>query len=281
MFAAFILLKQEVLPDLSYGYNPNLLSIASAGKNDPPVLWTIQVIDDPKKNPETRRKVGEAVTGSITRDDGWCSLKSRVVLDSSDLFKGTPLASIAVGRLLIDSHYQVDPKGNLDSLQIKVVSDEAPEVRLTVDGKVVRETSKGQPQDRRFLELVFRSKGTIQTRRFPYESKGMVGNMFGPMDRLPGLRVGQRWETSMVNPISGQVERVRAEVVRRSLIHWGSELVSTFEVVQSIPPLTSARSWVRTDGYIVLQELPLPFVRLILERQRPTESGSGDRVISP
>ena len=28
----------------------------------------------------------------------------------------------------------------------------------------------------------------------------------GPLDRLPGLHVGQRWETRVVNPFTGQVE---------------------------------------------------------------------------
>ena len=60
------------------------------------------------------------------------------------------------------------------------------------------------------------------------------------------------------------------EVARRTVIHWDGNPVSTFEVVQHLAPL-ALRTWVRPDGVILRQEVPFPFVRLILER-RPEES---------
>ena len=48
--------------------------------------------------------------------------------------------------------------------------------------------------------------------------------------------------------------------------------MTTFEVVQHMGPL-SMQTWVRTDGVILRQEVPFPFVRLVLER-RP-EHGRG------
>ena len=30
----------------------------------------------------------------------------------------------------------------------------------------------------------------------------------GPIDRLPGLHLGQRWDTRIINPFSGQVEKL-------------------------------------------------------------------------
>jgi hypothetical protein len=92
-----------------------------------------------------------------------------------------------------------------------------------------------------------------------------VHDSLGPLDRLPGLHLGQRWDSRVVNPFTGQVEQVRVEVQRRTLIHWNSEPVSAFEVVQHAGPIT-AKTWVRPDGVIVRQEVPFPFVRLVLER---------------
>jgi len=198
-----------------------------------------------------------------------------------------PFASVAVGRLGIDSRYVVDPKGNLQSLSLEVGSEEAPEFLLTVEGRVVRSEEAGGDSESRELELKFRSKGTgrfpgiDQTRRFAYEPRSVVGNMFGPLDRLPGLRVGQRWESRMVNPLSGHSDRVQVEVVRRTLIYWNNETVSAFEVLQSFPPLSSARSWVRTDGAILRQEVPFPFVRLLLEREPDSDEESETKVTSP
>jgi hypothetical protein len=90
------------------------------------------------------------------------------------------------------------------------------------------------------------------------------------MDRLPGLHVGQRWESRVINPFTRQVESVRVEVTRRGLIHWEGNPVRTFEVVHKTSPF-SMKTWVRTDGVILRQEIPLPFVRLVLERRPDTD----------
>jgi len=101
---------------------------------------------------------------------------------------------------------------------------------------------------------------------FAYEPRSVVHDALGPVDRLPGLALGQRWDTRVVNPFSGQVERVRVEVQRRTLIQWNGEPVSAFEVVQHTGSMT-ARTWVRPDGVILRQEVPFPIVRLVLERR--------------
>ena len=56
--------------------------------------------------------------------------------------------------------------------------------------------------------------------------------------------------------ISGQVESVRVEVVRRALIHWEGNPVTTFEVVHRTSPF-SMKTWVRTDGVILRQEIAI------------------------
>ena len=105
---------------------------------------------------------------------------------------------------------------------------------------------------------------------FAYEPRSVVHDALGPLDRLPGLHLGQRWDTRVVNPFSGQVEQVRVEVQRRTLIHWNGEPVSAFEVVQHAGSMT-ARTWVRSDGVILRQEVPFPIVRLVLDR-RPDQA---------
>ena len=63
--AAFFLLTWEVLPELSLGYPPDFRAIASAGGEDRPVTWTIQVIDDPRSSESRRvdRRGGHHVQG--------------------------------------------------------------------------------------------------------------------------------------------------------------------------------------------------------------------------
>ena len=39
-----------------------------------------------------------------------------------------------------------------------------------------------------------------------YEPRSVIQDVLGPLDRLPGLHVGQRWESQVINPFTGQVE---------------------------------------------------------------------------
>lgn len=93
----------------------------------------------------------------------------------------------------------------------------------------------------------------------------MVQSAVGPIDRLPGLRIGQRWRSQVVSPLTGRVETMQVEVARQRVIQWGQNPVTVLEVVQSLPPI-SARTWVRLDGLVIRQEMPLPLIRLVIER---------------
>ncbi len=254
--AAFCLLTWEVLPELTLGNPPDLRAIAVAGDSPRPVSWSMQIIDDPKAA-DVRRSVGSAVTASKRLPDGWFELTSRVDFDAEALLRGTAFATKASIRLELFSVYRVHPSGNLRSFDMKVTPVDSPEALFTVQGQL-----KGE-----VMEVVSKGPLPILNRElsFPYEPRSVVHDALGPLDRLPGLHVGQRWETRVVNPFTGQVEVVRVEVRRRDLIHWNGEPVSAFEVVHHSTPVT-ARTWVRSDGVILRQEVPFPFVRLVLER---------------
>jgi len=260
--AAFCLLTWDVIPELSLGYAPDLRTIAGSGDSSKPVGWSIQIVDDPRF-PEVRRTVGEAVTTSSRRPDGWVELTSRVDIDAGGLLKGTPFVTRTSARLGVESLYRVDPSGNLGSFDLQVTSPESFDPLIKVKGQL-----KGDK-----MEIVSRGPVPLfnQTWSFDYEPRSVVRDMLGPLDRLPGLHVGQRWESRVINPFSGQVDRVRVEVARRGLLHWDGNPVTTFEVVQRMAAL-SMRTWVRTDGVILRQEVPFPFVRLLLERRPETDS---------
>jgi hypothetical protein len=258
--AAFLLLTWDVLPELTLGYAPDLRAIALAADSSRPVRWSIQVVDDPR-HPDVRRNVGESVTASTRRADGWSELTSHVVLDAAGLLKGTPFGSRSNVRFGVESLYIVDNSDNLNSFVLRVTEKGSPDW-LKVTGQL-----KG-----RKLEIVSRGPVPIlnQNLSLDYEPRSMVSDVLGPMDRLPGLHVGQRWESKVINPFSGQVESVRVEVVRRGLINWDGNPVTTFEVVHRTSP-GSMKTWVRTDGVILRQEIPFPFVRMVLVLERLAE----------
>jgi hypothetical protein len=262
--AAFCLLTWDVIPELTLGYPPDLRAITLAADSTKPVRWSIQVIDDPRF-PDVRRVVGGAVTGSARRPDDWVEMTSQVEIDAGGLLKGTAFLTRSSLRLAIKSRYLVEPTGNLQSFSIEVRSRELPETLIDV---------KGQRKGKK-MEIV--SKGPIpilnKSLAFDYEPRSVVHDVLGPLDRLPGLHVGQRWESQVINPFTGQVDRVRVEVARRGLIPWNGKQEKAFEVVQHVAPL-AMRTWVRVDdGVILRQEVPFPFVRLVLER-RPDQDNA-------
>jgi hypothetical protein len=262
--AAFCLLSWEVIPELTLGYPPDLRAIAVAGESNKPVRWSIQIVDD-LRYPDVRRTVGEAVTTSSRRANGGIELASRVEIDAGGVLKGTPFVTAANIRLGVESVYRVDQSGNLQSFDLRVKSRESPDELIKVKGQL-----KGDK-----MEIVSRGPVPLlnRTLTFDYEPRSVVQDVLGPLDRLPGLHVGQRWDSRVINPFSGQVDRVRVEVARRGLINWDGNPVTTFEVVQHMAPL-SMRTWVRTDGVILRHEVPFPFVRLVLERRPELESES-------
>jgi len=255
--AAFLLLTWEVLPELSLGYPPDLRAITAAGENSEPAFWEINVLDVPQ-NPDSRRSVGQAVTETKRLPDNWVEMTSRVDFDAGALLRRTPLANSGSHvRLSLESVYRVDPSGNLQSFDMAIAAPDSGEELVMVEGRLhggmMKVTAKG-------VASIFN-----QTYEFPYEPRGVVHDALRPLDRLPGLHVGQRWDMRIVNPLSGAAETARVEVKRRVLIDWNGEAVSAFEVEQHSKAMT-AKTWVRLDGLILRQEVPLPFVHMMLER---------------
>lgn len=254
--SASSLIRRDILPELGFVRPPDLRTIARAEENAEPARWSVDVIDNPLA-PENRRSVGQAVTEAKRSSDGWMLMTSRVEFNPAGLLKGTAFRNNSNELLEVKSTYRIDPSGNLQTFQAKVRSASDNEVWLEVEGRL-----KG-----RAIEIV--SKGRLpilnQSRTLPYQPRSLVQNALGPFDRLPGLQVGQRWETRMVSPFTGTVDTVSVEVMRRHVIHWDKSPVNAFEVVHHVAPL-SARTWVRADGLVLRQEVPFPFVKLVLER---------------
>lgn len=258
--ATFNLVRRDLLPEFLIGSPPDLRTIAQADSERGPTRWAIQAIETrlgPGGKEEVRRSVGTAITESVRREDQWIELKSKVTFDSANLFKGTPFALGENVRLEIANNCTIDPSGNPHVLRAVMTEANSSLPILTVVGEF---------RDR---SIAIRTSGPIpelnRTVTIPYEPKSMVQNSFSPVDRLPGLQVGQRWDTRVLSPLTGKADVVRVEVERQAEIYWDRSLVKTFVVVHKMPPLT-ARTWVRADGLVLRQELPLPLVKLVLER---------------
>ncbi len=254
VYAAGGLLRRDILPDYWVTPPPDLRSIAVAEEEDAwPTEWDLSVAEDNALR--GLRPVGRAVTRSNRNLDGGTELISQVWFDSGSLLRGTPIEVQHNERFDVLNKMVIDPKGNLQSFHASVRSASSKVDWVTFDGEV----KAGQ--------LVIKASGPVMnfTRTFPYEPQGMVQNAIGPIDRLPGLQVGQRWVTRVFSPLTGQVEEVKSEVTGKHVIQWDNSVETALEVVQHMPPITS-KTWVRRDGLVLRQEVPFPFLKLVLSR---------------
>lgn len=268
--AAVALFTRDLLPDLLIGTPPDLRTISQADGAPKPTHWAIMVAEDPSLM--NLRSVGQAVTRSTLKRDGWVEMTSEVFVDAEDLLRATPFENVHNERLEVDSSCNIDPSGNLSEFRTTVRSAGEPGELLTLEGHVKN----------RWLEI--RAHGALPIfngiRKFPYQPRGMVQNTLGPMDRMPGLQVGQRWESPIISPLTGRVETIKVEVARKGVITWGNNPVQALEVVARASPI-SVRMWVRPDGLVLRQEVPFPFVRLVLDRQPDSDISSETKVPGP
>jgi len=259
--AAVALLRRDVLPDWLIGPPPNMRTVVEADAREVPTRWAILVASEAGKDP---RQVGQITTSSHHRPDGDTSMRSDAYIDSSELLKDTPFAAAGGDRIKIGGDFVVDAVGDLNHFRawVRQDGDGAAEL-LSLTGQI-----RGNS-----LEVAVRGalpllNGPILggTRTLPYRPKGLVQNELGPLDRMPGLQVGQRWESQVVNPITGRVQTGQVRVVRKFAITWDSNPVNTLEVETTLG-LTRARTWVRPgDGLVLRQEVPVGLVNLVLER---------------
>lgn len=255
VLATASLVRREVLPRWVVGAPPSLKSLAKGAELPAPSHWSIFVVD---------AKGGEASVGQLdteaARDGEGVVLTSRVTLDTEMILQGTPFRNSAGVNLTINSETRLDPAGELSSLHVTVRESESGQTWLTLTGLRVGD----------HIELVADgAEGAIHLREsFPYTSSGQLQQSFGPVENLRGLVVGQSWESRVVNPLlPGSTAKARVEVRGRQVIRWQGKLVEALEIVSEMKPL-QARTWVRPgDGLILRQEIPIPFVKMVMERR--------------
>jgi hypothetical protein len=265
--AAWRLVDRDLIPELTVTQPPDLRTITRAEADSVPARWAVQVLDTPG---ETRRTVGEAVTQAVRQGNGSIVLESHLWFDSGSVLQGTGLASVTDVRLDVNSTYHIDPSGNLQSFQLNVVAPLEPGELLK--GELLKVDGRLRKHE---LEITMKGPIPILNRSLsvPYEARGVVQNTFGPVDRLPGLRVGLKWNVRVVDPFKGDAVVVRVEVPRTVHIQWNGTEVEAYEVIQHMAPI-SARTWVHPDGTVLRQEIPFPIVKLFLERLPELDSES-------
>ena len=169
--------------------------------------------------PDVRRTVGESVTASSRRPDGWFELTSHVDLDAGRYAQRHSVCE--AGRACAWGSrvaYLVDNSGNLSSFDLDVSSTRGPADAdfMTVKGKV-----KGSKMEivSRGKVSILRPESVIRLRAAERGSRRARAAWTG----FPGCTWASGGNRRVINPISGQVESVRVEVVRRGTHSLGGQ----------------------------------------------------------
>jgi hypothetical protein len=250
------LFRRDLLPAWIVGPPPDLRSLATASDQGS-ATWAMLVVDP--RTGQADRTVGEVTTEALRRRDRSLRLSSVARFEAGSLLRGTPFGAVQDARLEVVGNCEVDPTGDLSVFRVTLREQTVPPTELV--------TMEGRLKGNRVVVTTESPLEILQGHHeFTYHSRGLVQNSFAPFDRMPGLRVGQRWESRVVNPLNGRVESGTVEVAAWRHITWNDNPVPVHEVVTRMGALT-ARTWVRGDGLVLRQEVPLLFVRLWLDRQ--------------
>lgn len=260
VYAAWELFAQDILPDLIVGPPPDMRTLTRV-ETRTETRWSILIEEDsdgPDHTPK-ERAVGQVRTLTVPQADGGVRLSSKAWIDTGEALRRTPFESVDNSRLEILAGCWVDQRGNLANFHVSLYESRMPSVNLmAIDGRL------------RGNEIRISTGGLIPyigPRVFHYQPHSLVQTSFSPLDRLPGLHVGQRWEQRVVNPLTSKVMKCRSEVVGRETIMYDGNPVSTLVVLTKSGGITpSARTWVRPDGLVLRQEVPLMIRNLILQR---------------
>lgn len=245
------LFQRELLPRLVLGPPPGYRDVVAnvdPDEEDPPsVTWKVLA---------GSKQIGTATTSIKRRGDGVTVLSGSIELNKLPVLGLLETIEQSL-TLSAESRFYIGPTGQLRHFDIEATA-QGVDAPLIVRGRV----------EKKQLHVTLDWEGTHHEETLAYEPRGLVMNCFSPVGRMPNLRVGQAWNIPMVNPLTGRVDLVRVKVTGRELISWGNQpAVAAYVVTQTTGIAgTEARTWVRDDGLVLRQEVPLLLSTMTFER---------------
>ncbi len=193
-------------------------------------------------------------------------------LDLGEMMRKSASDTTPASRVGVVGACEIDTSGNLSHFRVAVREGDNPRGTdvLVLEGR------------RRKEILDVTAKGLLilgeRTWSLAYRPRGIVQNSLGPLERMPGLQVGQKWESQVISPLSvmlgwgNQIQTCHVEVVAVEHMVWNNDTISVLKVVTSTGGF-SVSTWVRPDGLVIRQELPFPSKsgKLILDRLPPED----------
>lgn len=272
----------KVLPPLIGGDPPDYQSaLARADELPPPVCWRMRWND---------RLVGFAATAVRPASGGAAEMRSVVQFENLPL---TDILNELSGGLA--KVFQPMLGGENVKLDMTVISlmrfaenGEMQGFHTTIDLSGIKNflQLKGQIVDGSRLRVVteINNSGKTEnatqldmlTKEIELPRNAVINDALAPRTELKNLRIGQSWTIPVYRPFppNSPVRIIHAHVERHDIVFWEGRPVETFLVVyredagSGVGAARSVigRTWVRSDGGIVKQELLFSSLRFTLEQ---------------
>lgn len=242
-----LLVRRDVLPKLGFGELSYRQVVADRAVPES-THWTIRY---------NGQRLGSSLTILRPNPNGSYNMLNRTNLSSTIFEQGVGRPSTQV---IISSDIYVDPLGQLKEFNSKL-SVEGTRLEITVDGVV------------RGKELQIETQGlSLLPEKLSLEipKDMMLLDVVAPLDRIPDLRIGKKWATRTINPVSllfspgslfgagkPPLDVIHHEVVDTDAMVWNGRSWYCY-VIEHTHPSGRSKTWVRVeDGRVLCHEVPL------------------------
>jgi hypothetical protein len=257
-----------------FGPPPRLEDSLKAAAADGPTHWVIT---------HKYERIGTAETQVVALEEpgGRYQLRQHLHCEKPAVFfEATGLGLLAkvlgIANVQGDAHihFNLSPAGDLEKLEVEILQD-ANDVLLQIVG-----TPEGK--ELKLQATTPHARGLQWEFAIPYEAKNVIQTSLCPLDRMPGLWPGRRWEAPMVDPARSMASqmlqrapvqvRVRDEPVN---FHWTAtrDWVSCLVVDAEQPEQDlHIEIWVnQADGRVLKQRARWGKLELEIERKTVNE----------
>ncbi len=273
------LVKEKVLPLFLLGDPPSQQTILAARRGEPPVGWRLQW---------NRRDVGWAISSTTQLASGQTRIDNHAHFDDLPVDEMAPVWLRVIFRA-------VEPAGRSagdDSVRRSrsIQADVASALLIDASNRLleIKSSVSFQPSGQTIsmhgvvkgakLKLTVRSFDVELKTQIPLDTDALLSDALSPTTRLPNLYEGQTWTVNVLSPLkypNNPHEILLAKVEGLRHIHHDGRATPAWLVTYHDNPgeklstdtKPRAKLWVRTDGVVLKQEMPIfnstmTFVRL-------------------
>jgi len=259
------LFYRELWPKIRPGEPPpyTIDLVDEARQHTTPILWTVY------RGPEKmQKKIGKARSW-VTYRDSDDTFELHGAMDHLELYRG-PLGAVVVQKAA--NMYRINRDGELRELSADIAA--RVDLAITPQPVSLQAHVDGQVQGRRFEPRGWvewpGGKKDLPSDPVALSAYGAMLNPLQPVNRILGLRPGQRWRMPLVDPVGAALSTVMpgfasgprvldaAVLPETRLLSWDSRDVPCLLIEYTGDNDVSARTWVRqSDGLVLRQEARL------------------------